>query len=90
MNINKMTQDAEQLWTEYKKSDPIMLKKTFAMKDVFYRKNSPGHELWHTEVSFDYDFYFVALAAGVAATAILMAFCRMCRSVRPRRCKKRK
>ena len=54
-----------------------MVKKTFAMKDVMYRKSSPGRELWHTEVSFDYDFYLLVLALVAALAVVGVVVCRV-------------
>ena len=82
VNINKITSEAGEAWKSYKKKDPIMVKKTFAMKDVMYRKSSPGREIWHTEVSFDYDFYLLVFAIIAAAAAVSILMCRMMNGVK--------
>lgn len=82
MNINKVTHEAGEAWRSYKKKDPIMVKKTFAMKDVMYRKSSPGRELWHTEVSFDYDFYLLVLALVAALAVVGVVMCKMMRGAK--------
>ena len=65
-----------------------MMRKSFSMKDVFYRKSEPAKELWHAELSFDYNFYFVVIAAAALLLAVMTAMCRMRKTMR-RRGKKR-
>ncbi len=88
MNINKTAKEASGLWKDYKRSNPIMLRKSFSMRDAFYRKNSPSKELWHTEVSFDIDQYLVI----VALIAILVGLCLICRRATKRmsRCRRKR
>ena len=76
MNIDKTIKQAENAYAAYKHGDPLMVRKTVALKDVGYRKSSPDKELWHAELSFDRDFYFALLVGAVAVTLISMAVCR--------------
>ena len=82
MNINDMTKDVEQALKSYKKSDHMMIRKTFQMKDVLYRKSAPSHEVWRSEVAFDVNFCLLAAGAVLAAVIILGALSRMMGSVR--------
>ena len=83
MDINKIKNDAAHSWNAYKKSDPVMVRKSFQMKDVIYRKSSPGRELWHTEFSFDYDFY----ALIIAAVLVIIAFCAFAHRIKKKLCR---
>ena len=86
MNINNMTKDVTEAIKDYKKSDHLMMRKTFSMKDVLYRKNAPAKELWRSEVSFDVSFCLLAVAA-VSAFVLVCLFAAktwrgVCRTVR--------
>lgn len=81
MNLTKVTNEAGEMWRSFKKKDPVMVKKTFSMKDVMYRKSSPGKEIWHTEVSFDYDFYLLVLALIAVTAAACVIMCKMTRGM---------
>lgn len=67
----KTTKEAEKLWEDYKKSDPLMMRKSFSVKDVFYRKSKPGKELWRWELSFDCSFYVIVIAAIATLGAVV-------------------
>ena len=66
---------------DYKKGDPLMVHKTFGMKDVIYKKSSPSRELWKSEVSFDVKFCLLAAAAVTALAFALFFAARMWHSV---------
>ena len=66
---------------DYKKSDHLMVHKTFGMKDVVYKKSAPSRELWRSEISFDVRFCFLALAAVTAVALALFFAARMWHSV---------
>ena len=71
---------------DYKKKDHLMVRKTFGMKDVLYRKSAPSRELWRSEVAFDVRFCLLAVAA-VSAFVLVCLFAAktwrgVCRTVR--------
>lgn len=81
-----MTKDVTEAIKDYKKSDHLMMRKTFSMKDVLYRKNAPAKELWRSEVAFDVSFCLLAVAA-VSAFVLVCLFAAktwrgVCRTVR--------
>ncbi len=80
MNIEKAAQNAENAWKTFKKSDPVMVRKSFSMKDTAYRKSTPGREVWHAEVSFEQDFYLALLILAAAGIISFVAVRRMWRS----------
>jgi len=82
-----MTKDVTEAIKDYKKSDHLMMRKTFSMKDVLYRKNAPAKELWRSEVAFDVK--FCLLAAGVVL-AFMVFLCAMARVAGHMRCFARK
>ncbi len=49
-----------------KNTNPLLMRKKFAMKDVFFRRNQPDVELFRAEVAFDLELYviIIALLAG--------------------------
>ena len=47
----------------FKKSDPILVRKKMELKDVFYRKSEPKKELFRFEIAFDMEQYLVLVAA---------------------------
>ncbi len=75
VNINKSAKEVSSAWKDYKKGNPLILKKSFSMKDSVCRKNSPSKELWHTEVSFNVDQYLV-IVASILLVAWLFIMCR--------------
>jgi len=79
---------------DYKKSDHLMVRKTFGMKDVVYKKSAPSRELWKSEVAFDVNFCFVAVAAAAAFVILCAVLTKtwhcLCRSTRHfARCRRR-
>lgn len=90
MNMSNLSSGAASAWSDYKESNPLMLRGTVVMKDTLYRKNSPKKELWSKEISFDYDFYLLALAAGAAAAMLALSVRRACRRAGKRQRRKKR
>ena len=55
---------------DYKKGDHLMVRKTFGMKDVVYKKSEPSRELWKSEVAFDVN--FCLFAVGLVSVFIIL------------------
>ena len=72
MNITNGMKALKSSWENYRHSDPVIVKKTFSMKDVVYRKNTPECEIWRSEVHFDRDIYMIFLV--LAASGAVMYF----------------
>ena len=60
-----------------KKADPIIVRKTFSMKDTVYRKSSPSCEMFHSEMEFDHDIYLVFVILAVAGIITYAAVHRL-------------
>lgn len=71
-------------------SNPLMVRKKFQMKDVYFRHDLPEQELFRCELAFDTEVYVLLL---IAAAILLLGICRLCSAVsdaRHRRCAKLK
>ena len=50
--------------------NPLLVRKKFSMKDVYFRRDDPEAELFRMELGFDVEFWVVA----IAALLLLMVF----------------
>ncbi len=66
MNITNSKKKLQNAWNNFRESDPVVVRKSFSMKDVVYRKNSPECEIWRSEVHFDRDIYMIFLVLAVS------------------------
>ena len=87
--MKKFTEISENVISNYKDSDPIMVRKCITLKDVGFRKDEPSRELWHAEMSLDHDFYLATLVVAGAAIILSYGICRVAKSVKCRRKYKR-
>ncbi len=60
-------------------TNPLMVRKKFQMKDVYFRRDLPEQEVFRCELAFDTELYVLLLAA--AALSVLLV-CRLCRAGR--------
>jgi len=58
INTAQVTVEA---FDNYKKSNPLLVRKQFQMKDVYFRRNSPKNEILKFELSFDFEQYVIVL-----------------------------
>ena len=56
----------------FKNDNPLMMRKKFAMKDVFFRKDHPETELFRTEIAFDLELYVIIIAVLVTSLCLLL------------------
>ena len=56
----------------FKNDNPLMMRKKFAMKDVFFRKDHPETELFRTEIAFDLELYVILIALLVTSLCLLL------------------
>ncbi len=50
----------------FRKDNPLLMRKKFQMKDVYFRKDDPDHEALRFELAFDLEFYVIIIAAILA------------------------
>ncbi len=67
-------------------TNPLMVRKKFQMKDVYFRRDFPEQEVFRCELAFDTELYVLLLAA-VALLVLLL--CKLCRATRPKKCRKK-
>ncbi|MBR4934104.1 MAG: hypothetical protein IKZ03_06565 [Clostridia bacterium] len=77
MNITNGKKKLQSAWNSFLHSDPVVLRKTFSMKDVVYRKDSPECEIWRSEVHFDRDIYMIFLVLAFSGTVTYVAARRL-------------
>ena len=58
--------------------NPLIVRKKFQMKDVYYRRDLPEQEVFRCELAFDTELYVLLLAAAVL---LLCVICKICRAV---------
>lgn len=58
-------------------ANPLIVRKKFQMKDVYFRRDLPEREVFRCELAFDTELYVLLLAA---ALLLLWAVCRVCRA----------
>ena len=59
-------------------ANPLIVRKKFQMKDVYFRRDLPEREVFRCELAFETELYVLLL---VAAALLLWIVCRMCRAV---------
>ncbi|MBE6625971.1 MAG: hypothetical protein E7628_02145 [Ruminococcaceae bacterium] len=60
---------------KYKKSNPLLVRKKMALKEVYFRKNEPEREVFRLELAFDTEQY-VIVALAVCILVMLCCFIR--------------
>ncbi len=59
-------------------ANPLIVRKKFQMKDVYFRRDLPEREVFRCELAFDTELYVLLL---IAAALLLWIVCRLCRAV---------
>ena len=59
-------------------SNPLMVRKKFQMKDVYFRRDLPEQEVFRCELAFDTELYVLLL---LAAFLLLCVICRIASSM---------
>ena len=77
MNITNGKNAIKSAWDNFRHSDPVVVRKSFSMKDVVYRKNTPDCEIWRSEVHFDRDIYMIFLVLAVSGAVTYVAVRRL-------------
>ena len=77
MNITNGKNAIKSAWDNFRHSDPGVVRKSFSMKDVVYRKNTPDCEIWRSEVHFDRDIYMIFLVLAVSGAVTYVAVRRL-------------
>ncbi|MBP3294437.1 MAG: hypothetical protein J6N32_11845 [Clostridia bacterium] len=72
--FERFRNDANTRWIE----NPLIVRKKFQMKDVYFRRDLPEREVFRCELAFDTELYVLLL---IAAALLLWIVCRMCRAV---------
>lgn len=57
--------------------NPLIVRKKFQMKDVYFRRDLPEREVFRCELAFDTELYVLLL---IAAGLLLWIVCRLCRA----------
>ena len=77
--IKEASRAATSSVNNFKKSDPILVRKKMEIKDVYYRKSEPKKELFRFELAFDAEQYAIV---AVAICIIVMIWCCMAKAAR--------
>ncbi|MBR3998430.1 MAG: hypothetical protein IKI93_08825 [Clostridia bacterium] len=59
-------------YDRFKKSNPLMMRKKFAMKDVLFRRDQPDTELMRAEFAFDVELYVILVALLVGSLCLVL------------------
>lgn len=54
----------------FKCQNPLLVRKKFQMKDVYYRRDDPEKELFRCEFAFDTEQYLIVIGAVILLAAI--------------------
>jgi len=58
-------------YDRFKKDNPLLMRKKFQMKDVFFRRNEPDRELLRWELAFDLEWYVLLIALRAVGVCVL-------------------
>lgn len=72
--FDRFRNDSKPGWIE----NPLMVRKKFQMKDVYFRRDLPEQEVFRCELAFDTELYVLLL---IAAALLLCMICRLCSAV---------
>ena len=59
-------------YDRFKNSNPLLMRKKFAMKDVFFRRDRPDVELFRAEIAFDLELYVIIIAILVGSLCLFL------------------
>lgn len=65
-------------------TNPLMVRKKFQMKDVYFRRDLPEQEVFRCELAFDTELYVLVLAAVALLVWLSCKLCRAGRAVKSR------
>jgi len=51
--------NAASVYDNYKKQNPLMMRKKMSMEDIVFRKDDPDRELFHLSLSWDAEWYVI-------------------------------
>ena len=57
---------------QYKKDNPVIVRKKFQMKDTWFRRDEPDIEVFHIDVGFDVEMYVLLLV--IVAVAVFFIY----------------
>lgn len=80
--IKTTTRSIASAYDRFKCGSPLMMRKKFEMKDVWFRRDQPDVELFRTELAFDVQLY-VILVILLCGTFYL--FCRIVKALEKQR-----
>ncbi len=65
--------------------NPLMVRKKFEMKDVYFRRDMPEQEVFRCELAFNTELYVLLVAAITVLILILFKICRAASTCKMRR-----
>lgn len=68
--IKTTTRSVSEAYDRFRNDNPLLMRKKFQMKDVWFRRDQPDVELFRTEIAFDVELYVIIIAL-LAGTAVL-------------------
>lgn len=65
--------------------NPVLVRKKFQMKDVYFRRNTPDAEIFHIDVGFDVELGIMILLLAAVSFLLLLKISRTLSDIRLRR-----
>ena len=72
--FDRFRNDLNPHWME----NPLLVRKKFQMKDVYFRRDLPEREVFRCELAFDTEMYVLLL---IGAAVLFFGICRFCSAV---------
>ena len=78
-SAEKAARFAEESFKSYRRGNPLIVRKTFRMRDAFFRKDQSDVELFHCDIAFDTEWCAVTLIL-IGAVLLLCRCVGKCRA----------
>lgn len=75
-------------YDRFRNDNPLLMRKKFQMKDVWFRRDQPDVELFRTEIAFDVELYVILVALLAGTVCLFYKIVRCLERQRVRRLEK--
>lgn len=88
-DIKDSAKQAHVAFDNYKSDNPLLMRKKFGIKDVYYRRDNPEEELFRFELAFDVEQYVLISAAVCLVILIALKIARCAGHMKEKRAYRR-
>lgn len=86
--IQTTARSVSEAYDRFRNDNPLLMRKKFQMKDVWFRRDQPDTELFRTEIAFDVELYVILIALLAGAVYLFYKIVRCLERQRVRRLEK--